>query len=400
MPFGTGGRRGGVGIGPNRMNLWTLGASVQGHCEYSKPASPAMPSLCKSCSPMTCANSRTNARCTIRRCPTRCCTCRAATSPVCRVRLCRQRRSRPHPAAGDSKRYLATPELSFAIRLLQAHGGLNISASHNPPDDNGGKFYDERGGQPVPPDDQIMSRFRRPGDGIKALPWADAVRSGRIHWLDDAAQGLHRPVPAPSGDRRRRASTNSGWCTRRLHGVGSHDGAGSLASARLPPIPVPEQMEPNGQFPNVTKSPNPEVPESLDRAEAVARRQNQARPGARHGPGRRPHRRPGPVMRTARATIASLPAMKSAPCSRITSWSTGQEWDHAGLADRRDDGSDHRRWSAGSPAASGPRSSTICWSASNTSRKCSGSSNPTAPTKTCAARPPISCSAAKRATAC
>src|SRR5437016_6171893 len=34
MPFGTGGRRGAVGIGPNRMNLWTLGASVQGHCEY------------------------------------------------------------------------------------------------------------------------------------------------------------------------------------------------------------------------------------------------------------------------------------------------------------------------------------------------------------------------------
>src|SRR5262245_41457068 len=34
LPFGTGGRRGAVGIGPNRMNLWTLGASVQGHCEY------------------------------------------------------------------------------------------------------------------------------------------------------------------------------------------------------------------------------------------------------------------------------------------------------------------------------------------------------------------------------
>ena len=57
----------------------------------------------------------------------------------------------------DSPRYYATPELSFAIRQLGAHGGLNVSASHNPPDDNGGKFYDERGAQPVPPDDQIMS---------------------------------------------------------------------------------------------------------------------------------------------------------------------------------------------------------------------------------------------------
>src|SRR5262245_40894215 len=40
LPFGTGGRRGPVGIGPNRMNLWTLGASVQGHCEYLRARFP------------------------------------------------------------------------------------------------------------------------------------------------------------------------------------------------------------------------------------------------------------------------------------------------------------------------------------------------------------------------
>src|ERR1700757_5253763 len=40
LPFGTGGRRGAVGIVPNRMNLWTLGASVQGHCEYLKERFP------------------------------------------------------------------------------------------------------------------------------------------------------------------------------------------------------------------------------------------------------------------------------------------------------------------------------------------------------------------------
>src|SRR6516162_6299201 len=40
LPFGTGGRRGAVGVGPNRMNLWTLGASVQGHCEYLKECFP------------------------------------------------------------------------------------------------------------------------------------------------------------------------------------------------------------------------------------------------------------------------------------------------------------------------------------------------------------------------
>src|SRR5437016_6516246 len=45
LPFGTGGRRGAVGIGPNRMNLWTLGASVQGHCEYLKERFPGVEPL-------------------------------------------------------------------------------------------------------------------------------------------------------------------------------------------------------------------------------------------------------------------------------------------------------------------------------------------------------------------
>src|SRR5207302_2958504 len=85
-----------------------------------------------------------------------------------------------------SLRYLATPELSFTIRFLQAHGGLNISASHNPPDDNGGKFYDERGGQPVPPDDQIMADLVDQVRTIKELPWSEAARGGRVHFLDPA----------------------------------------------------------------------------------------------------------------------------------------------------------------------------------------------------------------------
>src|SRR5207237_4341776 len=85
----------------------------------------------------------------------------------------------------DSHCFLATPELSFAIRFLQAQGGLNISASHNPPDDNGGKLYDERGGQPVPPDDQIMADLVDQVVHIKRLPWADALRSGKVRLLDD-----------------------------------------------------------------------------------------------------------------------------------------------------------------------------------------------------------------------
>jgi phosphoglucomutase len=72
-----------------------------------------------------------------------------------------------------------TAELSFTIRYLRAHGGLNISASHNPPDDNGGKFYDEHGGQPVPPD-QIMADLVDQVAHIKALAWprSPAQRQG------------------------------------------------------------------------------------------------------------------------------------------------------------------------------------------------------------------------------
>jgi phosphoglucomutase/phosphomannomutase len=59
-----------------------------------------------------------------------------------------------------------------------------------------------------------------------------------------------------------------------LHGVGGMSAGEVLTAQGFRPIPVPEQMTPDGQFPNVTRSPNPEVPESLDRAESVARDHN------------------------------------------------------------------------------------------------------------------------------
>ena len=158
LPFGTGGRRGAVGIGPNRMNLWTLGASVQGHCEYLQRTFPRR-RPCTSCWPTTCANSRTSARATTPTCPIPCCTCRRKDFAQHAAGVYAANGIRAHILPADSSQSLTwpRPELSFTIRKLAAHGGLNISASHNPPDDNGGKFYDERGGQPVPPDDQIMA---------------------------------------------------------------------------------------------------------------------------------------------------------------------------------------------------------------------------------------------------
>src|SRR5438128_325548 len=186
LPFGTGGRRGAVGIGPNRMNLWTLGASVQGHCEYLRERFPGVErlSVVLAYDVRQFEDKRKNYNADL-------------PNPVLHLSskdlaqhaagVYTANGIHAHVLPGDSKRYLATPELSFVIRLLGAHGGLNISASHNPPDDNGGKFYDERGGQPVAPDDQIMADLVDQVTTIKTLPWAEAIRTGRVHFLDNSA---------------------------------------------------------------------------------------------------------------------------------------------------------------------------------------------------------------------
>lgn len=274
LPFGTGGRRGPVGIGPNRMNLWTLGASVQGHCEYLRERFPGIEPL--------------------------------HVVLAYDVRRFEDKGRRYHPdlpnpvlhlssrdfaqyAAGvyaangihatilppESTRYLATPELSFAIRYRKAHGGLNISASHNPPDDNGGKFYDERGGQPVPPDDQIMADLVDRVTVIKTMPWAEALRSGRVHLLDDMPHQAYIElcrkqslVSPPRLDEIKVVFTP-------LHGVGSMTAMEALVAQGFRVVPVKEQMTPDGMFPNVTQTPNPEVPASMDRAVRVAQ-ENQA----------------------------------------------------------------------------------------------------------------------------
>ena len=273
LPFGTGGRRGAVGIGPNRMNLWTLGASVQGHCEYLKERFPG------STKPLNVVLAFDVRQFEDKRKvynPT-------LPNPVLHLssRDFAQYAAGVYAANGihahilppDSQRYPATPELSFTIRFLQANGGLNVSASHNPPDDNGGKFYDERGGQPVPPDDQIMSDLVEQVTAIKSLPWAEAARSGKVHFLTDEPHRKYIElcrkqslVAPPKFDELRLVFTP-------LHGVGSMSAMEVLEAQGFRPIPVAEQMEPNGQFPNVTKTPNPEVYECLDRAEAVGRKE-------------------------------------------------------------------------------------------------------------------------------
>jgi phosphoglucomutase/phosphomannomutase len=166
---------------------------------------------------------------------------------------------------------MSTPEMSFAVRHLGAHGGLNLTASHNPPDDNGSKFSDERGAQPVPPDDQIMSDLVDQVTEVRSIPFAEVVRGGKVHFLDDDPHRAYIDlcrrqslIPPPRFDEITVVFTP-------LHGVGGMSAGEVLTAQGFRPVPVPEQMTPDGLFPNVTQSPNPEVPASMDRAEAVAR---------------------------------------------------------------------------------------------------------------------------------
>ncbi|MFQ5667545.1 MAG: phospho-sugar mutase, partial [Candidatus Binatia bacterium] len=180
MPFGTGGRRGPVGIGPNRMNQETVVTSVQGHVNYLRRRfaqtslrvvvafdvrvfrdlrglyDPAVPN------PLLGISSQDFARMA--------CAVYAAND----VEV--------YTVPGDGDYFLSTPELSFAIRYLHAHGGLNISASHNHPDDNGAKFYIPSGGQPVAPEDEELAAEVQAVRDVPAGDFNAAVTRGRIRW--------------------------------------------------------------------------------------------------------------------------------------------------------------------------------------------------------------------------
>jgi phosphoglucomutase len=130
IEFGTAGRRGHTGIGSNRINRVTIGESAQALCLYASSHDPKAPE-----------------KGIVIACDTRLSSPELSrfTAQVC--------------AANGFKTYLfdnfrATPELSFAVRHLGAAAGIVISASHNPPQDNGFKVCWSDGGQLVAPHDR------------------------------------------------------------------------------------------------------------------------------------------------------------------------------------------------------------------------------------------------------
>ena len=271
LPFGTGGRRGRVGYGSNRMNPTTVAMTVQGHCQYLESVFIDRTELA-----VVVAND---------------------------VRVFHDRAGvydflgNDHPLLGVSSRslgklaceiyagngivtyfaepanetaVLTTPELSYLIGQLGAVGGMNLSASHNPPDDNGIKVYDQYGSQPVAPDDQRLVDIMDQATEIRSVPFEqalsqDMIRSipGQLHeeYIQTYVRlygKIHTPLPAYPV-----VFTPLGGCG--LMTVG--EVLGRLGF----PVRTPPDQGPDGTFSAIPfRTPNPEVPHATAPAKAFA----------------------------------------------------------------------------------------------------------------------------------
>ncbi|MFF6951624.1 phospho-sugar mutase [Streptomyces iakyrus] len=162
-------------------------------------------------------------------------------------------------------RPLPTPVLAFAIRHLGAVAGVEVTASHNPPRDNGYKVYLGDGSQIVPPADIDIAAE------IAAVPSLTTVRRPTEGWdtLDDSVLGayLARTDAVLSEGSPRTART----VYTAMHGVGKDVLLAAFARAGFPaPVLVAEQADPDPEFPTVA-FPNPEEPGAMDLAFATAR---------------------------------------------------------------------------------------------------------------------------------
>lgn len=167
-------------------------------------------------------------------------------------------------------RLLPTPVLAFAVRHLDAAAGVMVTASHNPPDDNGYKVYlggDDQGSQIVAPADaEIAAHIERVAASIAVpdIPRAD------YEIADEAVVAAYvaataTVAPAPAG------AAGMNWVYTAMHGVGYETLSAILELAGYPlPVVVEEQIEPDGRFPTVA-FPNPEEPGAMDLSFATAR---------------------------------------------------------------------------------------------------------------------------------
>ncbi len=255
LEFGTGGMRGIIGAGRNRMNLYTVGAAAQGLANYlvktGGDSGGAAVAIAFDCRRMSQEFARRVA-------------CVLAAN---RIRVFLFEALRP------------TPELSFTVRKLGCTAGIVITASHNPPEYNGLKAYWCDGGQVVPPHDAgIIAEVRRVGpfSNIKLIDEQTAVERGLLvrigESIDEAfLSKVDDSCLCPEISRKHGKTLKIVFTP--LHGTGHRLVPEALRRRGFRHVLVePAQSEPNGEFPTV-KSPNPEESAALEMGIALARRE-------------------------------------------------------------------------------------------------------------------------------
>jgi phosphoglucomutase len=271
LPFGTGGRRGRVGYGANRLNPTTVAMTVQGHCQYLRAAFPTRTGLAVVVAndvrvfkdiagiyhflgdehPLVGVSSRWLGRLA--------CEIYAGNGIVAYF---------AEPRAEEA--VMSTPELSYLICELNAIGGINLSASHNPPDDNGVKIYDQYGSQPVAPDDQYLVDTMEQATGIRTMPFDQALAQGFIRGVPDRMHQGYLETYVKLFDHIQTPQPDLPVVYTPLCGCGLSTVGDVLERLGFPWL-VPPDQGPDGTFAAIPfKSPNPEVPQATEPAMAFA----------------------------------------------------------------------------------------------------------------------------------
>ena len=244
LEFGTGGMRGVMGVGNNRINKYTLGKSTQGLSDYLHTSFPNQPIKAVIAYD-----------------------CRHNSDTLAKVVADVFSANGIHVYLFSSLR--PTPELSFALKYLGCQCGIVLTASHNPPEYNGYKVYWEDGGQIVPPEDEGIINV------IENLNYNQikfTANEDLIEYIDTEVDEafIKSTIENASFGTSAAAKENLNIVFTSLHGTSITLVPDTFAQAGYPNVHiVEEQRVPNGDFPTV-KSPNPEEPEALAMALALA----------------------------------------------------------------------------------------------------------------------------------
>ena len=238
LEFGTGGLRGIMGAGTNRMNMYIVGMATQGFANYLKKCYKDR----KEISAVVCHDCRNNSR--------------LFAETVANIF-----------SANGIKAYIfddlrPTPECSYAIRYLKAQAGVNLTASHNPREYNGYKAYWEDGGQVTPPHDKgIIDEVNKVTiDDVKFTPNPELIQIIGED-IDEPYLRQIRTISIDPEVIRRQHDLKIVYTP--LHGAGRVMIPRSLAYWGFDNVHcVPEQMIKDGNFPTVDR-PNPEFAEAL-----------------------------------------------------------------------------------------------------------------------------------------